>query len=260
MDTIKNCLPCLRTRRNTEESSQEEIDISSRPRTENTQRRSGSIRGSNNLLSEIPLNAPEQQTVGQHSNVTEVAGRENAPKTQADIENEVSTGANTPQQKLALVKTELTEELEKESYKYGSGKDCGYLADKAVKIAEEHGFKASLERETSAMLVEKGTIRGDARQSNTEEKKMWFFGSHFWCKIEGIQYDPLFDTEGRPNMDLQDGIEEYRDYRIYKFKSGNAMVEGQKDTQITANTVFQSYKDAQEFVLKTTPDYKSDSD
>jgi hypothetical protein len=257
-----NCHSSSEKKSNTRQSNREETERSNRLYT-------GNIQESNDRVSRIPPNVSRQQThstnlldsasayppeqtqmVGQESNLTEVAGKENAHKRQVD-------GANTPQQRLELVRTELTNELEKEAYQYGSGSDCGYLADKTVKIAEKYGFKASLERETSAMLVEQGTIRGDNRQSNTAGEEMWFFGSHFWCKIEGIEYDPLFDKEGNPNMDLEDGIEEYRDCRIYKFKSGKAMVlEG---NPITADTVFQSYQDAQAFVLENTPNYNSDA-
>jgi hypothetical protein len=132
-------------------------------------------------FSGIPLNAPEQP---------------------------VSTQANTSKLKLELVRAEVT----KLEFKYGQGSDCKMLAMETIDIAKRQGIKATLKELQKPMLVEKGKIKGDTRQSNTEGKNMWFFQEHFWCEIEGIVYDPLFNQLGKPNMiDLETNRPNYKD-------------------------------------------------
>ncbi|WP_375509726.1 hypothetical protein [uncultured Nostoc sp.] len=69
-----NCDSSLK-KRNRGESSQEEIELPNRPHTEGNRRRRGGTQRSSSLLP-TSLNPPEQQTqtVGQESNLREVAG------------------------------------------------------------------------------------------------------------------------------------------------------------------------------------------
>ncbi|MEH2364211.1 hypothetical protein [Nostoc sp.] len=225
--------------------------------------------------------APKRRTqmVGQESNPTEAQNNLQHTEPEAAQSHTESSqqlaGANTPEQKLELV----IAEVKKMAFKYGTKKDdkddsvdgdCGFLAERTIEIAKEiakgkgYELKASLERENQAMLVEKGTIKGSSRQSNTGDdgEKMWFFHTHYWCKIEGIEYDPLFDKQGKPVMDLLDETKEHCECRIFKFKSGKAMVlENQHSEQkIKEDTVFKSYEEAIKFVEEKNPNYTSESE
>lgn len=169
------------------------------------------------------------------------------------------TRANTPKQKLELLRTEL----KKLDFKYGQGSDCRMLADKTINLAKGNNINATeakRKEQQKAMLVEKGTIKGDTRQSNTAGVEMWFFQEHFWCEIEGIEYDPLFDKQGTPSMDLESERPSYKDCYISKFDSGRAMVHEASHCEITADTVFQSYEDAKAFVDEKNKDYTSESE
>ncbi|WP_375505570.1 hypothetical protein [uncultured Nostoc sp.] len=163
-----------------------------------------------------------------------------------------------PERQLELVEAEL----KKLEFKYGQGSDCRKLAMDTIDLAESKGIKATLKQLQKGMLVEKGTIKGDTRQSNTAGKEMWYFEEHFWCEINGIQYDPLFDKRGKPNMDLESERPNYKECYISKFNSGKAMVHESRHSEmpITADTVFQSYEEATKFVDKRNPNYNSDSE
>lgn len=165
---------------------------------------------------------------------------------------------HAPELQLELVK----EEVRKIDFKYGQGSDCRKLAMDTIDLAKSKNIKATLQEMQKAMLVEKGTIKGDTRQSNTEGKEMWYFEEHFWCDIQGIEYDPLFDKRGTPEMDLERERPNYKEVYISKFNSGKAMVHESRHCEIpiTADTVFQSYQEATKFVDDKNPNYTSDSE
>ncbi|MDZ8221748.1 hypothetical protein [Nostoc sp. ChiVER01] len=159
---------------------------------------------------------------------------------------------HAPELQLELVK----EEVRNMNFQYGQGSDCRKLAMDTINLAKSKGIQATLKELQKAMLVDKGRIKGDARQSNTAGKEMWYFEEHFWCDIQGIEYDPLFDKRGTPEMDLEKGDRlSYRDCYISEFASGKAMVHSSPHAGIDADTVFRSLKEAKAFVKETYMNY-----
>jgi hypothetical protein len=104
-----------------------------------------------------------------------------------------------------------------------------------------------------------GRIKGTDRESNTAEMPMWYFQEHFWCEIEGIEYDPLFGTTGSPPMQSDPETTTYRDWYIFEFKDGKAVVE-QGAPEGRQASVFKNKKQAQQFVDTMTPGYTSDTE
>ncbi len=224
-----------RNKSNIREQSPQGIELQDFSQNRGSPSRTEGVRGRNsNVLSGININDPQQQT---HT-----------------------VAANTPEQKLELVRTKLKEKLKEKDFKYGDGSDCGQLMEWTLELARENGIKAKKKEESGSMLVKMGRIQGDARESNTnntEGEKMWSFKQHFWCEIEGIVYDPLFDRDGPVNIDKESSSGRYREFLVSKFESNKFMVHAEEHYGIKCDTVFQSEDQARAFVDKVREDYPS---
>jgi hypothetical protein len=174
-------------------------------------------------------------------------------------------GKETPAQKII---ESVQKEVKKMDFTYCPGSDCRKLAEDTLKVIKNENItnKCELMKIQQGMLVANGPIKGDDRTSNTEgdtdDLKMWYFEEHFWLKIEGTEYDPLFNKIGerKPEIDLEKDRPSYKDCYISKFESGKAMVHRTPHILINADRVFKNIQDAKEFVDEKNPNYTSDSE